>query len=73
MITFIEADDWVGMYRDGELVTQGHSLDMFWVLRNLDVEFQRFEAFEVIEELGECPEELPEGDAMDLVEEHITS
>lgn len=36
--TLVIADDWEGLYRDGELLTQGHSLSMFDVFGALGLD-----------------------------------
>lgn len=40
MITIVEADDWFGLYKDGSLVREGHSLDLEEVLTICDVNYK---------------------------------
>lgn len=35
LIKFVRADDWIGLYVDGDLKEQGHSIDEFEVARIL--------------------------------------
>lgn len=41
-VDFVNVDDWEGMYIDGRLVQQGHSLEPEDVLRQLNIEHDTF-------------------------------
>ena len=41
-IVFICADDWEGMYINGELIAEGHSIEKNTVLTALSIEFKEY-------------------------------
>lgn len=60
-LVFVEdpGGDWVGLYVDGKLVTEGHSLNWNQVLSALGVPFDRFECDgEWIADNGTLPTKL---------------
>lgn len=58
-IVFVSGDDWEGMYLDGELVDEGHSLNVFKVLEKLGLAHEiRDLDSEWIEERGSLPDYL---------------
>lgn len=65
-ITYLQADDWAGVYVDGKLKFEGHSIDSNeWVilLREAGVEVEDLSetdlSYETIEAHGRCPERWP--------------
>lgn len=40
MITIIDIDDWVGVYKDGELRYEGHSISNEELLRIADIDYE---------------------------------
>lgn len=60
-ITFVEYDDWEGLYLDGKLVLEGHSLDTSHVLDALGIQHSSVWVSDAqIEESGCLPERLAE-------------
>lgn len=63
MIHVIKSDegDWIGVYKDGKLVDEGHSLETVDLLRQLGFEVATIEWDEekFNEYGGHCPQELP--------------
>lgn len=58
-VTIVDGDDWIGLYLDGVLVEEGHSLHLEAVLRELQVPCHRIDADqEWLEEMGRLPVEL---------------
>lgn len=45
-ITFVCSDDWTGMYINGKLVLENHSLHPYEVLKALRIEYEHVEANE---------------------------
>lgn len=66
-ITFIEGDDWVGVYLNGKLITQGHSINERELLESLgykNIDAKYIEEEEIWEEMGySCPENLSDVEA----------
>lgn len=58
MITIVRADDWVGIYVDGELKTENHSLDEDDLLDVLGIEHKVVWADEYLNKRGRCPQDL---------------
>jgi len=59
--TLVDADDWVGLYRDGKLIGQGHSFrvrDVFELL-NIDLKII-YPDDEWIYQRGDLPDKLEE-------------
>lgn len=55
------ADDWSGLYIDGELKLQGHNLDQRELIRALGVECEEFEVdFDWIGKVGYLPDDIKE-------------
>lgn len=60
-ITFVEYDDWEGLYLDGKLVLEGHSLDTSHVLDALGISHSSVWVSDAqIEKAGCLPERLAE-------------
>jgi len=59
-IDFVYADDWIGMYLDGRLVFERHSMDEEDVLNALGVEYSSHRAHDYLSERGCCPDDLSE-------------
>lgn len=58
-VVFVLADDWEGMYIDGELVAEGHSLEVDTVCIALDIESEeRWADDEWLTARGRLPKEL---------------
>ncbi len=58
-LTRVYCEDWEGVYLDGVLVAQGHSVDISDVAAALGVEYQSVEAdSDWLEDEGELPESL---------------
>lgn len=55
-ITFVYADDWMGLYIDGELVRENHSLEPDDVLLELGIKYDDFWA--EVEDGGRLPKKL---------------
>lgn len=37
--TIVDLDDWVGIYQDGEIIYQDHSIDPYWLLDHFGIEY----------------------------------
>lgn len=61
-IKLVSGSDWQGLYWDGELVGEGHSLAAFQVLDALNIKYEQFEKTEkwFDETGGRCPKEWNE-------------
>lgn len=66
-IHFMRADDWVGLYIDGELVMEGHSLRVWDVVEQLAPDAEITSSWHEDDDdpylswkTGSCPKELPE-------------
>lgn len=60
-ITIVDADDWVGIYIDGKLVTEDHSFNERQTMDALDIEYDRVYAdSEWLAEVGNLPDLLSE-------------
>ena len=66
-IHFMEADDWVGLYIDGDLVMEGHSLRIKDVVKTVAPDVKITESWHeggddpyLSWKTGSCPKELPE-------------
>ena len=57
-ITLVQGEDWVGLYVDGKLKNQGHSLSPFEVCDALGVDNETVWADEHLKEHGYCPPKL---------------
>lgn len=65
-IVIVDADDWAGLYIDGKLVYEGHSIDYRQVFKHLNIDYSRKEAdFEWMDEVGRLPENLSEVELAD--------
>jgi hypothetical protein len=57
--TFVEGDDWVGLYMDGELVYEGHSISPAYLAELLDADFERIWADDAwLYDVGTLPKNL---------------
>lgn len=67
-ITFVEGDDWVGVYLNDKLITQGHSINERELLESLgykNIDAKYIEDEEIWDELGNsCPEKLSDVEAV---------
>jgi hypothetical protein len=62
---YVNGDDWVGLYVDGVLKKQGHSLDVRDIIEALNLEYETlFPDAEWLFEVGYLPESID-----DVVEE----
>ena len=58
-IVFVGADDWAGMFIDGKLVAEGHSVESDTALTALGIEFEeKWADDEWLETLGRFPQDL---------------
>jgi hypothetical protein len=56
MITLVYGNDWIGLYRDGILLDEGHSLSPYHILTALGLEMEEKTANEDwLEEEGSLP------------------
>lgn len=61
-LTFVNCDDWCGLYADGYLQEEGHSLDWPWVLKRLGIDIESEWAMKWMDDegRGHMPELLSE-------------
>lgn len=58
-VTIVKGDDWQGLYVDGKLKTEDHTLLVEDVLNNLGIRFTRLNAdIDWLHERGALPEDL---------------
>lgn len=60
-ITLIYAEDWAGLYKDGKLVVDGHSVSCEELAKAAELDFEEVNAsiyFDSYENDGRCPDEL---------------
>lgn len=58
-VTIVRADDWVGLYVNGRLAAEGHSLSEYHVLEALGINQESIECDqEWIEDMGNLPKNL---------------
>ena len=63
-LTFVDGDDWCGLYLDGGLIHQGHELSVrkMFYYATLHGPIESFEALDVdtewLEEIGQLPDNL---------------
>jgi hypothetical protein len=56
---FVEGDDWVGLYIDGELAYEGHNMSPAHLAEFLDADFERIWADDSwLYEVGHLPKNL---------------
>lgn len=61
MITIARGNDWIGLYDDGRLVTQGHNLILDNMLRHFGHEVKSIDVDqEWLEDRGDLPDNLAE-------------
>jgi hypothetical protein len=54
------AGDWIGLYVDGKLKMEGHSLRLEDVLESIGIKAEAIEGSEYLEEFGNrCPDKWP--------------
>ncbi len=58
MITIVKADDWIGIYKDDDLLYENHSIDADELLRVLGIEYKYISAENYLYEHGNCPDSL---------------
>ena len=59
VVTFALGNDWTGMYVDGVLVTEGHSIPYWDIVKALGFEYKSVTADEeYLEEYGCMPDDL---------------
>lgn len=58
----VNADDWQGLYKDGELVTEGHSVELHELASAADIELEELEADVYFDgyDHSRCPQSLDE-------------
>ena len=71
-VTLVTADDWTGLFVDGKLVAEGHSLPEFRVIDALkDVGRYRYQELtanqDVMEEFGSFPETLEQAECDGII------
>jgi hypothetical protein len=59
-VSLVYGDDWEGLYLDGLLIREGHSLDVRDVLEALGITVDYVMADDCLNELGSCPPLLTE-------------
>ena len=60
-IVIVNGDDWKGIYIDGQLKYEGHSIRPMDIFNVLDIDFKEFECdLEWLEEQGNLPKNLNE-------------
>lgn len=67
-ITVASADDWIGVYADGELIHEGHSVDLTYFISyimplagiNLGWEVKNADEDWLVEDVGNFPTDLAE-------------
>lgn len=58
-ITFVNGDDWEGLYINGKLIMENHCLDVFRVLNAIGIDYNFLDAdVEWLVNLGRLPENL---------------
>lgn len=58
-ITYVDNEDWIGIYVDGRLAYEGHSIASLELLRICRVNYETFEADEEwLQEIGNFPRKL---------------
>lgn len=58
-ITFVDGDDWKGLYIDGKLFMEGHELTIYDVLDAIDVKYKYIEPdLDWLAHNGSLPEKL---------------
>lgn len=58
-ITFVSGDDWKGLYVDGKLVYENHSIPNYIVLDKLGIDYDEIEAdLDWLDKVGCLPEKL---------------
>lgn len=64
--TIIQGDDWVGVYIDGKLITQGHQINSRELLRELGYFVEFFEPdYDWLDGEGSLPDDLQDVKLMD--------
>jgi len=60
-LIFVGSDDWEGLYINGKLIMEDHHLDVFKILKAIDIKYQYIEADDDwICERGTLPENIKE-------------
>lgn len=60
MITIVQADDWMAVYKDGTIVYQGHSISPSYLLFVLGIKYEQIEAQGYADSFGHFPVDLSE-------------
>lgn len=59
--TLVNGDDWQGLYKDGQIVAQNHSLSAYEILELVGVEFKsEWVNLDWLENIGHLPHNLDE-------------
>jgi hypothetical protein len=58
-ITLVHADDWVGLYKNGELLCEGHSFSPYHIFEALEIDVDYIEADnEWMDKVGNLPQDI---------------
>jgi hypothetical protein len=60
MITIVQADDWMAVYKDNTIVYQGHSISPAYLLFVLGIDHEVIEAQAYADSFGHFPADLLE-------------